>query len=602
MKTIIIKATRLSFITFCCFIPLQVLSADALNQADTNAQEQNRQQERLRLLQQQQEIKPDAREASEKLKDAAQVVIDQIPESETPCFTIHSIELIGDTANKFQFALDAVLADAHAVNQPILGRCLGAIGINAVMAKIQHAIIAKGYVTTRVLATPQDLKSGVLQLTIVPGRLGAVRFTPDSSKRVTAWNIVPINSGDILNLRDIEQSLENFKRVPTAEADIQIEPAQPNSSQAGSNQALEAQPGLSDLLVRYQQRFPFRIALSLDDSGVNSTGKYQGGITLSGDNLLALSDLFYINYNHDLGGGDSGRRGNESHSAHYSVPYKNWLFSTNASHSTFHQTVAGTNQSYVFSGISQQGDIKATRLLYRNQINKTFISLKGFLRKSSNYIDDTEIEVQRRRTAGWELGLNQSWYLGSAILDYNLAYRRGTGAKNSQKAPEEAFDEGSSRMEMLIGDLSFSMPFQVNAPWGTQALQYSAQLRGQANYTPLTPQDRFSIGNRFTVRGFDGQQTLLADHGWFIRNELVVPIAASGQSMYWGLDYGEVGGQSAKNLLGQYLAGTALGMRGGLGSRFGTFSYDVFVAKPINKPQGFETHSTTAGFNFNYAY
>lgn len=602
MKTIIIKATRLSFITFCCFIPLQVLSADALNQADTNAQEQNRQQERLRLLQQQQEIKPDAREASEKLKDAAQVVIDQIPESETPCFTIHSIELIGDTANKFQFALDAVLADAHAVNQPILGRCLGAIGINAVMAKIQHAIIAKGYVTTRVLATPQDLKSGVLQLTIVPGRLGAVRFTPDSSKRVTAWNIVPINSGDILNLRDIEQSLENFKRVPTAEADIQIEPAQPNSSQAGSNQALEAQPGLSDLLVRYQQRFPFRIALSLDDSGVNSTGKYQGGITLSGDNLLALSDLFYINYNHDLGGGDSGRRGNESHSAHYSVPYKNWLFSTNASHSTFHQTVAGTNQSYVFSGISQQGDIKATRLLYRNQINKTFISLKGFLRKSSNYIDDTEIEVQRRRTAGWELGLNQSWYLGSAILDYNLAYRRGTGAKNSKKAPEEAFDEGSSRMEMLIGDLSFSIPFKVNAPWGTQALQYSVHLRGQANYTPLTPQDRFSIGNRFTVRGFDGQQTLLADHGWFIRNELVVPIAASGQSMYWGLDYGEVGGQSAKNLLGQYLAGTALGMRGGLGSRFGTFSYDVFVAKPINKPQGFETHSTTAGFNFNYAY
>lgn len=602
MKTIIIKATRLSFITFCCFIPLQVLSADALNQADTNAQEQNRQQERLRLLQQQQEIKPDAREASEKLKDAAQVVIDQIPESETPCFTIHSIELIGDTANKFQFALDAVLADAHAVNQPILGRCLGAIGINAVMAKIQHAIIAKGYVTTRVLATPQDLKSGVLQLTIVPGRLGAVRFTPDSSKRVTAWNIVPINAGDILNLRDIEQSLENFKRVPTAEADIQIEPAQPNSSQAGPNQALEAQPGLSDLLVRYQQRLPFRIALNMDDSGVNSTGKYQGGITLSGDNLLALSDLFYINYNHDLGGGDSGRRGNESHSAHYSVPYKNWLFSTNASHSTFHQTVAGTNQSYVFSGISQQGDIKATRLLYRNQINKTFISLKGFLRKSSNYIDDTEIEVQRRRTAGWELGLNQSWYLGSAILDYNLAYRRGTGAKNSQKAPEEAFDEGSSRMEMLIGDLSFSMPFKVNAPWGTQALQYSAHLRGQANYTPLTPQDRFSIGNRFTVRGFDGQQTLLADHGWFIRNELVVPIAASGQSMYWGLDYGEVGGQSAKNLLGQYLAGTALGMRGGLGSRFGTFSYDVFVAKPINKPQGFETHSTTAGFNFNYAY
>jgi hemolysin activation/secretion protein len=598
MKIITINHTQFCFVVLCLLTPLQLLSAEVINQADTNALEQNRQQERLRLLKQQQEIKPDVREAAEKLQNAATVISDQIPESETPCFAIHQVELVGDSASKFQFALDAVLTHAQEVNQPILGRCLGAVGINAVMARVQHAIIAKGYITTRVLAAPQDLKSGVLKLTIVPGRLSSVRFTPDSSKRISAWNSVPIHVGDILNLRDIEQALENFKRVPTAEVDIQIEPAQ---SGLNGEQPL-SQPGLSDLVISYRQRFPLRVSLNLDDSGVNSTGKYQGGITLSADNLLSINDLFYVNYNHDLGGGDSGKRGNESHSAHYSIPLQNWLLSTNASHSTFHQTVAGTNQSYVFSGISQQGDVKASRLVYRSQINKTFLSVKGFLRKSSNYINDTEIEVQRRRTAGWELGVNQSWYLGSAVLDYNLAYRRGTGAKDSLKAPEEAFNEGTSRMEMLIGDLSLNVPFKVSAPWGMQPLQYNANLRGQANYTPLTPQDRFSIGNRFTVRGFDGQQTLLADHGWFIRNELAVPIAASGQSMYWGLDYGEVGGQSAKNLLGQYLAGTALGMRGGLGSRFGYLSYDVFVAKPINKPQGFETHSTTAGFNFNYSY
>ena len=29
---------------------------------------------------------------------------------------------------------------------------------------------------------------------------------------------MPISEGDILNLRDLEQGLENFKRVPTAEA------------------------------------------------------------------------------------------------------------------------------------------------------------------------------------------------------------------------------------------------------------------------------------------------------------------------------------------------------------------------------------------------
>jgi len=31
-------------------------------------------------------------------------------------------------------------------------------------------------------------------------------------------------------------------------------------------------------------------------------------------------------------------------------------------------------------------------------------------------------------------------------------------------------------------------------------------------------------------------------------------------------------------------------------------SYDVFMGKPINKPQGFATHESVAGFSLNYSY
>jgi len=135
--------------------------------ADT--QEQMHQQERQRLLRQQQEIKPDARNAEEQLKTNIPVVSDVIPENEAPCFVISKIEMTGDSAGKFQFALDSVIQNIHE-GKPILGRCLGAVGINAIMVRVQNAIIAKGYVTTRVLVAPQDLKTGVLQLTIIPGR------------------------------------------------------------------------------------------------------------------------------------------------------------------------------------------------------------------------------------------------------------------------------------------------------------------------------------------------------------------------------------------------------------------------------------------------
>lgn len=565
-------------------------TATSLNPSDTTAQEQLRQQERLNQLRQQQEIKPDIRDAVDQLKSTAPVATDVIPENETPCFTMTKIVLIGDSAHQFQFALDEVIANAQQTqaqsrtpHSAILGSCLGAVGINAVMARVQNAIIAKGFVTTRVLATSQDLKAGTLQLTVIPGRVNVIRFTPDSSQRANAWNALPMRRGDILNLRDIEQALENFKRVPTAEVDIQIEPASTGTALPTAKGAVEslqlAQPGLSDVVIRYQQRpVPFRIHFNLDDSGANSTGKYQAGTTLSGDNLLTLNDLFYVNFNHDLGGGDTGNRGNNGYTAHYSLPWDYWLFSSSTSSNHFHQTVAGASQHYVFSGRSQNAEVKVSRLVFRNNLNKTNLSLRGFMRKSNNFIDDTEVQVQRRRT----------------------------GAQDALAAPEQNFGEGTSRMEMLVGDLNLTVPFGVTMPWGQQALQYSANLRGQANYTPLTPQDRFSIGSRFSVRGFDGQQTLIADHGWLIRNELIVPIVGSGQAVYWGLDYGEVGGQSSALLIGKTLAGTVIGLRGN-GQSTGVkalrgFSYDVFLGKPINKPKGFVTHDTTAGFNVSWSY
>src|SRR5205807_7530831 len=148
------------------------------------------------------------------------------------CFPISRIVLSGDSAERFQFALRSVTQG----DDPAVGRCLGTRGINLVLARVQNSLIAKGFVTTRVLTPPQDLKSGELVLALVPGRIRDIRFAPGASERGTYWNALPASRGDILNLRDIEQGLENFKRVPSAEASVQIEPAQ----------AVDALPGESE--------------------------------------------------------------------------------------------------------------------------------------------------------------------------------------------------------------------------------------------------------------------------------------------------------------------------------------------------------------------
>lgn len=544
--------------------------------AQQDTDEQRRATERQNQLRKQQDRTPDVR-----LPSPSSEPTSTLSEPQSPCFTNHELQLQQPSSAPGRFDWLLGQLNGPAGNDSPLNKCLGAKGISLVLHRAQEALVARGYVTSRVLAQPQDLSSGKLVLSVLPGTIREVHFAQPVDPRATAWNAVPFRLGDILNLRDIEQALENFKRVPSAEADIQIVPAE------GAN----AQPGQSDLLISYKQGMPFRLSLSADDSGTASTGKYQGSATVSYDNWWTLNDLFYVSYNHDLGGGDSGPRGTQGVTVHYSVPLGHWLLGSTFSHSGYDQTVAGSSQNYVYRGTSSNAEIKLSRLIYRDASRKTHLSLKAFARDSSNFIDDTEVLVQRRSVGGWELGVGHKEFVGPATLEGNLAYKRGTGAFGSLPAPEETFGEGSSRFALVTADASLSLPFTL----GGQHLRYNGNWRGQDNRTPLTPQDRFAIGGRYTVRGFDGESSLSAESGWLVRNELSMALGTSGQELYAGLDHGKVSGPSSDLLVGKRLTGMALGLRGG----FENMQYDVFIGAPLSKPEGFKTASYVTGFSLN---
>lgn len=190
-------------------LPVKAQSAPPIS-VDQSAQELLRQQERERQLREQQERTPDVR-----LEAPAADAALRLPIDERPCFPIRRIELAGEAADRFRWALKA----ADPSYDPATGGCLGTEGVNTVLKRVQNAIVARGFVTTRVLAAPQDLTGGVLTLTLLPGRIRAIRFVEGTDSRATVWNALPAQPGDLLNLRDIEQGLENFKHVPTAEAD-----------------------------------------------------------------------------------------------------------------------------------------------------------------------------------------------------------------------------------------------------------------------------------------------------------------------------------------------------------------------------------------------
>jgi hemolysin activation/secretion protein len=489
---------------------------------------------------------------------------------ETPCFTLSQVRLSGTDSLPHWLPLQ------HISNQAV-GKCLGRKGINLLMSTLQNRLIDHGYITTRVLAPAQDLKSGVLQLVVIPGKIRKVDLTPDSNRYLSLYSAFPAHAGQLLDLRDIEQGLENLQRLPTVQADMEILPGE--------------LPGESDIALRWKQEKMWRVAAGLDDSGTRSTGRYQGNATLSLDNPFALSDLFYISGTSSLPHKSGKSTGNVT--GHYSVPFGYWMFGLTANSYQYNQTSAGLNGDYRYSGKSKNLDFQVSRLLHRNARQKTTLTYDVLARESRNYVNDTEIEVQRRQTAAWRLGLQHRHYISQATLDMGVSYQRGTRWFGATRAPEEYGGYATALSKIVQLSAQLDLPFTI----ANQKFRYNTRYQRQYSNTHLTPQDQFAIGNRWTVRGFDGELSLNADRGWFVRNDLAwAPLPA--QELYLGADYGEVGGNGTQYLVGKHLAGGAVGVRG----RAFNVGYDLFASVPFSKPDGFSTDPVSLGFNLNWSY
>lgn len=490
---------------------------------------------------------------------------------ENNCFSINQVVLTGQDKLPFWLQLQLIANQAQ-------GLCLGGEGINLLMSTLQNRLVDYGYITTRVVAPSQDLNGGVLQLVILPGYVRQVKLTPESGHYIQLFNSFPSYADNLLDLRDIEQGLENLQRLPTVEANMEITPGE--------------LPGESDIVLNWKQDRMWRIGISFDDSGTKSTGRYQGGMTLSIDNPLSLSDLFYISGSTDLQ--RRGEKGTQNITGHYSVPLGYWMVGVTANSYDYHQTIAGLNQDYLYRGKSKNLDFQVSRVLSRNGTQITRLIYDVIARESSNYINDTEVEVQRRRTSGWRIGLQHRHYIQQAILELGINYQHGTRWFGALPAPEETFGEATALGKIVQLNAQLSVPLNLLR----QKFMFNTLYQRQISYTHLTPQDQFAIGNRWTVRGFDGERTLNANHGWFVRNDLAWRTPLQQQELYLGIDYGAVGGYGAEYLAGRHLAGGVIGLRGYAFK----MSYDLFAGVPLSKPERFSTSPMTLGFNFNWNY
>ncbi len=545
-------------------ILLAVLALPAHAQFDAGAEAFRRQEQREQLERERIEPRPDV------TLPRPEVAAPETLPDERPCFDVRRIDVTG---------AEGRLAWLREAAARYAGRCLGAKGVNAIAAALQGALLERGLVTSRVVVPEQSLADGVLSLVVIPGRIGEVRFAePQAHASLATAFTMP--RGALLDLRDIEQALEQMKRLPSQDVAIDIVPG--------------AEPGVSDIVVKRQAGRPVRGIVGLDDSGQKATGKYQASATLAIDGPLGLNDLFYLSHNQAIDR-DGGARGSRGTNGSYSIPYGPWTFAFGAAEFDYRQTIQGATQAFVSTGETQTLDLRIARLVHRSQVSRTGVQVRVQRRRSSAFIEDVEILAQRRRLSAVEVALQHRHRVGEALVDGAVALRKGVPWFDAEDPLADAGpNTPDPRYTLATVDLLVAVPLRF-APL---PLRYQGVVRAQTTRDALFSQDFFSIGNRFTVRGFDGERTLAAERGWLVRNELATPLPLPGHELYAGIDHGEVGGPFAQNLAGTRLTGAVIGLRGG----WRGLLYEGFAGWALSRPDGFQSKSPNLGFQLLYQF
>ncbi|MEW7000586.1 hypothetical protein M5585_10205 [Serratia ureilytica] len=215
--------------------------------------------------------------------------------------------------------------------------------------------------------------------------------------------------GDVLNLRDIEQGMEQLNRLPSQQVAIDIQPGE--------------QPGFSNVvLLRGARRAPVSFSFGADNSGQKSTGTGQMNAAFTLDNPLRLADQWSLSAarNNDF----SPHHRSRSLNGGVTLPYGYWLFSYQYAWNDFSSGCRSTARLTAIRATTRPS-VWAPTARCCGMANASWPSISGWRgapRKISwrGTVGRQQPDAQRRQP-----GLNYSAAAGGGYMTLNPTVSRG---------------------------------------------------------------------------------------------------------------------------------------------------------------------------------
>ena len=503
---------------------------------------QNQQQQRLQQDQQQRDALTQAHQVELQKTESA-------PAS-GPCFEINQISL--------QQASLITPDTQKRLVAPYINQCLSLDRINQLVRAISEWYVQRGYITSRAFLTEQNLSHGTLNITVLEGKLEAIHLQGASARQLNM--AFPTRAGRILNLRDIEQGMEQINRLRTTPVQIEIIPS--------------SQPGYSIVNLTSTPEFPLTLGLNMDNSGQRSTGIGQLSGSLVGNDLLGVADRWFVS------GGRSSAfsdwRDAQNFQAGVSVPYGYGLLDYSYSWSNYHSRFNANSFDWYSNGDNISNRLSGSWVLFRNGQIKTGVQLGLNHYVSHNWLNETLLQSSSRKLTSLQIGFNHTQKIAGGVATLNPMLSRGMPWFDAESDKGKSDDFPKAEFRKWSVSSSFQRPV-------TQKMWWLSSFYAQWSPDRLYGSERLTIGGENSVRGYK-EQYLSGDVGGYLRNELnysLFTLPAIGEvSTTLALD----GGWLQSDKQDRYAAGTLWGSSLGLGTRNAHVSTQLSLGIPVSYP------------------
>lgn len=396
----------------------------------------------------------------------------------------------------------ALRGPVQASAAPFVGRPLTGETLSGLKAALNEALKASDRPFSAVMLPGQQATGGVLQVLLTEGRLDKLSVKGAKAFDAAQYSgAVTAKPGQPIDKAALDRDIAWINRNPFRQATAVAAPGGPF--------------GAVDLTIETQEKRPWSLSASLDDTGTDMTDPLRVGVSATWGDAFGRGDV--LNYQFSASP-DFEKTVGHSVSLQSFLPWRHVL-TTSASYATVEGDLPAP---FTMKGYNGSASLDYQVPLRNGQT----IDFAAVFRRSNNNFRFSNLPISDNTAdvltfgAGWTGQFEDAW--GGTSLSANLAVSPGGLTGDSDKSDYQKIRSGADARFAVLR-LSLDRLTRMPRQWSLRT-----SLRGQVASSALLGSEQMAFGGVSSIRGYD-EGAFYGDQGVLMRNELSpAPIKLNG--------------------------------------------------------------------------